>query len=117
MKLIAEWPEEALPGLNIDHYTAFVAVTHDPKIDDPALLHAFEKNCFYIGALGSRKTHAKRGERLKALGISEADFARIKAPIGLNIGAVSPSEIAVSIMAEITAVLRMPKDAIKAGAT
>ncbi|MES2028876.1 MAG: XdhC family protein [Pseudomonadota bacterium] len=117
VKLIAEWPEEALPGLNIDHYTAFVAVTHDPKIDDPALLHAFEKNCFYIGALGSRKTHAKRGERLKALGISEADFARIKAPIGLNIGAVSPSEIAVSIMAEITAVLRMPKDAIKAGAT
>ncbi|WP_371419843.1 XdhC family protein [Tardiphaga sp.] len=117
VKLIAAWPEEALPGLNIDHYTAFVAVTHDPKIDDPALLHAFEKNCFYIGALGSRKTHTKRGDRLKALGISEADFARIKAPIGLNIGAVSPSEIAVSIMAEITAELRMPKDAIKAGAT
>jgi xanthine dehydrogenase accessory factor len=105
VKLIAEWPEEALPGLNIDHYTAFVAVTHDPKIDDPALLHAFEKNCFYIGALGSRKTHAKRGDRLKAQGVSEADFARIKAPIGLNIGAVSPSEIAVSIMAE----MRMPK--------
>ncbi|WNV10898.1 XdhC family protein [Tardiphaga sp. 709] len=109
VKLIAEWPDEALPGLNIDHYTAFVAVTHDPKIDDPALLHAFEKNCFYIGALGSRKTHAKRGDRLKAQGVSEADFARIKAPIGLNIGAVSPSEIAVSIMAEITAELRMPK--------
>jgi xanthine dehydrogenase accessory factor len=109
VKLIAEWPEEALPGLNIDHYTAFVAVTHDPKIDDPALLHAFEKNCFYIGALGSRKTHAKRGDRLKVQGVSEADFARIKAPIGLNIGAVSPSEIAVSIMAEITAELRMPK--------
>ncbi|WP_309948747.1 XdhC family protein [Tardiphaga robiniae] len=109
VKLIAEWPDEALPGLNIDHYTAFVAVTHDPKIDDPALLHAFEKNCFYIGALGSRKTHAKRGDRLKVQGVSEADFARIKAPIGLNIGAVSPSEIAVSIMAEITAELRMPK--------
>ena len=116
VKLIAEWPEEALPGLNIDHYTAFVAVTHDPKIDDPALLHAFEKNCFYIGALGSRKTHAKRGDRLKAQGVSEADFARIKAPIGLNIGAVSPSEIAVSIMAEITAELRMPRDAKAAGA-
>ncbi|KZD21930.1 XdhC family protein [Tardiphaga robiniae] len=109
VKLIAEWPDEALPGLNIDHYTAFVAVTHDPKIDDPALLHAFEKNCFYIGALGSRKTHAKRADRLKAQGVSEADFARIKAPIGLNIGAVSPSEIAVSIMAEITAELRIPK--------
>ena len=109
VSLVAEWPEVALPPLNIDHYTAFVAVTHDPKIDDPALLHAFERNCFYIGALGSRKTHAKRGDRLKAQGVSDADFARIKAPIGLNIGAVSPSEIAVSIMAEITAELRLPK--------
>lgn len=109
VSLVAEWPEVALPPLNIDPYTAFVAVTHDPKIDDPALLHAFEKNCFYIGALGSRKTHAKRGDRLKAQGISDADFARIHAPIGLNIGAVSPSEIAVSIMAEITAELRLPK--------
>jgi xanthine dehydrogenase accessory factor len=86
-----------------------VAVTHDPKIDDPALLHAFERDCFYIGALGSRKTHAKRGDRLKAQGASEADIARIHAPIGLNIGAVSPSEIAVAIMAEITATLRMPQ--------
>jgi xanthine dehydrogenase accessory factor len=109
VKLVAEWPDVGLPPLNIDHYTAFVAVTHDPKIDDPALLHAFERNCFYIGALGSRKTHAKRGDRLKAQGISDADFARIKAPIGLNIGAVSPSEIAVSIMAEITAEIRLPK--------
>ena len=66
--LIAEWPDVALPPLNIDHYTAFVAVTHDPKIDDPALLHAFARDCFYIGALGSRKTHAKRAERLKAQG-------------------------------------------------
>jgi len=106
--LIAEWPDVALPTLNIDHYTAFVAVTHDPKIDDPALLHAFAKDCFYIGALGSRKTHAKRAERLRAQGASEADIARIHAPIGLDIGAVSPSEIAVSIMAEITAVLRLP---------
>ncbi|MBC7584929.1 MAG: XdhC family protein [Tardiphaga sp.] len=109
VSLVAEWPDVALPPLNVDHYTAFVAVTHDPKIDDPALLHAFERNCFYIGALGSRKTHAKRGDRLKAQGVSEADFARIKAPIGLNIGAVSPSEIAVAIMAEITAELRLPK--------
>ena len=108
VKLIAEWPDVALPPLNVDHYTAFVAVTHDPKIDDPALLHAFAKDCFYIGALGSRKTHAKRVERLRAQGASEADIARIHAPIGLDIGAVSPAEIAVSIMAEITAQLRLP---------
>jgi xanthine dehydrogenase accessory factor len=108
MPLIAEWPDVALPPLNVDRYTAFVAVTHDPKIDDPALLHAFARDCFYIGALGSRKTHAKRAERLRAQGASEADVARIHAPIGLDIGAVSPSEIAVSIMAEITAQLRLP---------
>ena len=106
--LIAEWPDVALPPLNIDHYTAFVAVTHDPKIDDPALIHAFERNCFYIGALGSRKTHAKRAERLRAQGAKDSDIARIHAPIGLPIGAVSPSEIAVAIMAEITAQLRLP---------
>jgi len=106
--LIAEWPEVALPPLNIDRYTAFVALTHDPKIDDPALLHAFQKDCFYIGALGSRKTHGKRGERLKAQGAVDADIAKIHAPIGLSIGAVSPAEIAVSIMAEITAQLRLP---------
>ena len=107
--LVTEWPDVALPPLNVDHYTAFVAVTHDPKIDDPALLHAFERNCFYIGALGSRKTHAKRADRLKEQGASEADITRVHAPIGLNIGAVSPSEIAVAIMAEITAQLRLPK--------
>ena len=108
--LIAEWPDVALPPLNIDHYTAFVALTHDPKIDDPALLHAFQRDCFYIGALGSRKTHGRRAERLKAQGASEADIAKIHAPIGLAIGAVSPSEIAVAIMAEITATLRLPKE-------
>jgi xanthine dehydrogenase accessory factor len=106
--LVAEWPDVALPPLDIDHYTAFVALTHDPKIDDPALLHAFKCDCFYIGALGSRKTHGKRGERLRSMGASEADIARIHAPIGLAIGAVSPSEIAVAIMAEITAQLRLP---------
>ena len=111
--MVAEWPETALPPLNVDAYTAFVAVTHDPKIDDPALLHAFERNCFYIGALGSRKTHAKRGDRLRAQGASEADIARIHAPIGLAIGAVSPSEIAVAIMAEITAELRLSKETAK----
>lgn len=106
--LFADWPDVALPPLNIDRYTAFVALTHDPKIDDPALLHALERDCFYIGALGSRKTHGKRLDRLKAQGASEESLARIHAPIGLNIGAVSPSEIAVAIMAEITARLRLP---------
>jgi xanthine dehydrogenase accessory factor len=114
--LIAEWPDEALPPLNIDPYTAFVALTHDPKIDDPALLHAFARDCFYIGALGSRKTHGKRAERLRALGAKDSDIARIHAPIGLAIGAVSPSEIAVSIMAEITAQLRLPKENVKENA-
>lgn len=108
--MIAQWPDVALPALGVDRYTAFVAVTHDPKIDDFALLHAFEKDCFYIGALGSRKTHAKRLDRLKAQGATDDDVARIRAPIGLAIGAVSPAEIAVSIMAEITATLRMPKE-------
>ena len=114
--LVAEWPDVALPPLDIDHYTAFVALTHDPKIDDPALLHALERDCFYIGALGSRKTHARRSERLRAQGASDADIARIHAPIGLDIGAISPSEIAVAIMAEITAQLRLPKADVKVNA-
>jgi xanthine dehydrogenase accessory factor len=109
--VIAEWPDVALPPLGIDHYTAFVALTHDPKIDDPALSHALSRDCFYIGALGSKKTHGRRVERLKAQGISEAAIARIHAPIGLNIGAVSPAEIAVAIMAEITACLRQEAQA------
>ena len=109
--LFADWPDVALPPLNVDRYTAFVAITHDPKIDDPALLHALARDCFYIGALGSRKSHAKRLDRLKALGATEEALTRIHAPIGLAIGAVSPSEIAVSIMAEITAVLRLPAEA------
>ena len=104
--MIAEWPDTALPPLGIDRYTAFVALTHDPKIDDPALLHALARDCFYIGALGSKKTHARRLERLKGQGLSDADLARIHAPIGLAIGAVSPSEIAVAIMGQITALLR-----------
>ena len=100
VKVIAEWPDKALPPLNVDRYTAFVALTHDPKIDDPALLHALSRDCFYIGALGSRKTHARRLDRLKAE--TNADLTRIHAPIGLDIGAVSPAEIAVAIMAQIT---------------
>jgi xanthine dehydrogenase accessory factor len=106
VKVIAEWPDKALPPLGIDHYTAFVALTHDPKIDDPALTHALSRDCFYIGALGSKKTHARRVARLKEQGISEADIGRIHAPIGLDIGAISPAEIAVAIMAQITARLR-----------
>ncbi len=110
VKVIAEWPDDALPPLGIDRYTAFVALTHDPKIDDPALTHALARECFYIGALGSKKTHARRIERLKEQGLSEATLARIHAPIGLAIGAVSPSEIAVAIMGEITARLRLPAE-------
>jgi xanthine dehydrogenase accessory factor len=108
VKVIADWPDAALPPLAIDHYTAFVALTHDPKIDDPALTHALTRDCFYIGALGSKKTHARRIERLKAQGIADQTLARIHSPIGLAIGAVSPAEIAVAIIGEITAQLRLP---------
>jgi xanthine dehydrogenase accessory factor len=107
VKVIAEWPDKALPPLGVDRYTAFVALTHDPKIDDPALLHALERECFYIGALGSKKTHSRRVERLTEQGASDAQLARINAPIGLPIGAVSPPEIAVAIMGEITSRLRL----------
>ncbi|MEE1657721.1 XdhC family protein [Microvirga sp. CF3062] len=104
--LLAEWPDAVLPEIGIDQYTAVVALTHDPKIDDPALAAALRSDCFYIGALGSRKTHERRVQRLTASGFTDADFARIHAPIGLDIGAVSPAEIAVSILAEIVATLR-----------
>jgi xanthine dehydrogenase accessory factor len=104
--LIADWPDVALPPLGIDRYTAFVALTHDPKIDDPALIHALKAECFYIGALGSRKTHAGRVARLQAAGFAPDAVARIHAPIGLDIGAVSPAEIAVAILGEIVATLR-----------
>ena len=105
--VIAEWPDTALPPLGVDRYTAFVALTHDPKVDDPALLHALERECFYIGALGSRKTHGRRLERLKGQGASDEQLSRIHAPIGLPIGAISPPEIAVAIMGEITSRLRL----------
>jgi len=113
VKVIAEWPDKALPPLGIDRYTAFVALTHDPKIDDPALTHALARDCFYIGALGSRKTHGRRVERLKEAGLSDATIARIHAPIGLDIGAVSPPEIAVAIMGQITARLRLTAEGKK----
>ena len=103
VKVIAEWPDVALPPIGIDHYTAFVALTHDPKIDDPGLDIALKSDCFYIGALGSRKTHARRVERLKAeRGFTDNDIGRIHSPIGLDIGSVSPAEIAVAIIGEIT---------------
>jgi len=107
VKLIAAWPDEALPPLGIDRYTAFVALTHDPKIDDPALIHALARECFYIGALASKKPHARRVERLRTAGISDSAIGRINAPIGLAIGAVSPPEIAVAILGQITAALRL----------
>jgi xanthine dehydrogenase accessory factor len=113
VKVIAEWPDVALPPLGVDRYTAFVALTHDPKIDDPALAHALSRDCFYIGALGSKKTHARRLDRLKAGGTPEAALARVHAPIGLPIGAVSPPEIAVAIMAEITQSLRLAAEKTK----
>jgi len=107
--VIAEWPDIALPRLGPDRYTGLLALTHDPKIDDPALSAALKAECFYVGALGSRKTHARRVERLSAVGFTEADIARIHAPIGLDIGAVSPAEIALSILAEVIATLRQDR--------
>lgn len=107
--MLAEWPEEALPRIGLDAYTAFVALTHDPKIDDPGLVAALRSDCFYVGALGSRKTHGRRLERLTEAGFDAAATGRIHAPIGLDIGAVSPAEIALAILAEIVAMLRGPR--------
>tara|TARA_R110000772_G_scaffold58009_5_gene131283 strand:- start:1262 stop:1948 length:687 start_codon:yes stop_codon:yes gene_type:complete len=104
------WPDEAFTDLSIDRRSAIVTLTHDAKLDDPALQCALKSDAFYIGALGSGRTHAKRQQRLLGAGFAETDFARIHGPIGLDIGAKSPAEIAISIMAEMTAVLRQ-KDA------
>jgi xanthine dehydrogenase accessory factor len=103
VQLITEWPEVALASLHLDHYTAMVLLTHDPRIDDQGLTEALRADCFYIGALGSRKTHANRLERMRPKGFGDAVLKRIHAPIGLDIGAVSPAEIAVSIAGEIIA--------------
>ncbi|GLK56273.1 xanthine dehydrogenase accessory factor [Methylopila capsulata] len=108
--LRAEWPDVVLPGLALDPFTAFAALTHDPKIDDPALKAALDAGCFYVGALGSRKTHAARRDRLAAAGASEEALDRVRAPIGLSIGAASPAEIAVAILAEVVAALRRPEE-------
>ena len=104
--LIDEWPDDALGALVPDSRTALVTLTHDPKLDDPALIAGLRTPAFYIGSLGSRRTHAARLERLRKAGCEEHALARIHAPVGLDIGAQSPAEIATAIMAEVTAALR-----------
>jgi len=105
-RLSHDWPDEALNAEGLDARTAVVTLTHDSKLDDPAILTALAAPVFYLGCLGSTRTHAKRLERLRAAGISDSQIARIHAPVGLDIGAQSPAEIAVAILAEITRVLR-----------
>ncbi|NTF33583.1 XdhC family protein [Rhizobium skierniewicense] len=112
MDLTADWPEDVLKNRPLDPHTALVAVTHDPKIDDFPLAEALRTGCFYVGALGSRKTHQARLARLKDQGLTEAELARINAPIGLDIGAATPAEIAVAILAEIISTLRSGKPSL-----
>jgi len=104
--LLEDWPDEAVAALGLDARTALVLLTHDPKLDDPALEAGLRQKCFYIGALGSKRTHAKRVERMLAAGFGAQEIARIHGPVGLDIGAAGPAEIAVAILAEMTAVLR-----------
>jgi xanthine dehydrogenase accessory factor len=104
--VVADWPDEALEALGLDARCAVVTLTHDPKLDDPALRIALPSPAFYVGALGSRKTHAARVDRLRAAGLDDAVIGRLNAPVGLNIGARTPAEIALSILAEITAARR-----------
>jgi xanthine dehydrogenase accessory factor len=111
IRIEAQWPDEVLPAIDLDARTAMVLLTHDPKIDDPALDAALQSECFYIGALGSARTHAKRLERFIAKGFSEDAMKRIHAPIGLDIGARGAAEIAVAIAAQMTSVLRQGADA------
>ena len=101
-----EWPEDVLKETPLDAYTAVAAVTHDPKIDDFPLMEALKTGCFYVGALGSRKTHGKRLERFQEAGLNPSLFERIDAPIGLDIGAASPEEIAVAVLGSIITALR-----------
>lgn len=107
--IIDDWPDEALTAIGLDARTAVVTLSHDPKIDDPALITALDTDVFYIGSLGSTRTHAKRVARLTEAGLSAAQIARIHAPVGLNIGGKSPAEIAISIMAQLTECLRKPQ--------
>lgn len=105
-KIVADWPDRAFQRIKLDRWTALIALTHDPKVDDPALEAALKANCFYVGALGSRTTHAKRLERLSRAGVSAELLARIRGPVGLAIKAATPGEISVSILAEVTQALR-----------
>lgn len=106
--ILTDWPDEALDALGLDARTAVVTLTHDPKLDDPAIRAAAASGAFYLGCLGSTRTHAKRLERMRAAGVSEAALARIDAPVGADIGAQTPAEIAVSVLAEVTERLRRP---------
>lgn len=106
IRIVDEWPDDAMTELRPDHRTAIVTLTHDPKLDDPALQAVLGGDAFYIGSLGSTRTHAKRVDRLKAAGFDDSAIERIHAPVGLNIGAKSPAEIAVSVMGQVTAALR-----------
>ena len=106
LKISHDWPDAALSAHGLDRRTALVTLAHDPKIDDPAIIAALNSQVFYIGSLGSSRTHAKRVERLRAAGIDDAGIARIHGPVGLDIKGRSPAEIAISIMAEITQVMR-----------
>ena len=105
VKLVDDWPDDALKRLAPDRRTAVVTLTHDPKLDDPALDIALRSDAFYIGSLGSRRTHATRLSRLKDMGFNDAETARIHGPVGLDIEAITPAEIAVSIMAQVISVL------------
>lgn len=107
--LVTDWPDEALATLRPDARTAVVALTHDPKFDDPALIAALSTDAFYVGVLGGRKNQAARLERLRGQGVTEAQLARIHGPVGLDIGAVTPAEIAISILADIILALRGAK--------
>lgn len=112
-----DWPDEAMAQLKPDIRTAVVTLTHDPKVDDPALHAALKSDVFYIGALGSKKTHASRIERLTAAGFGPEDMARIHGPVGLAIGAKTPAEIAISILGQMTQALRQPHGAAPGSAT
>lgn len=106
--ILPEWPEDALRMRGLDQFSALVALSHDPKIDDYAISLALQQGCFYVGALGSRKTHAKRLDRLANQGATEAQLQKIRGPIGLDIGAKSPAEIAIAILAEVISAWRRP---------
>jgi xanthine dehydrogenase accessory factor len=108
-RILHDWPDEALDAIGLDARTAVVTLTHDPKLDDPAIRRALRSDCFYLGCLGSTRTHAKRVTRLTEAGFTAEEMDRIHAPIGADIGARSPAEIAVSIMSQITERLRRPE--------